>query len=441
MTSTSMSVAAIVALLLANAFFVAAEFALVKAKPFRLNAKADAGSKAAGITVKMQQSLEPYLAACQLGITMASLGLGWIGEPAVAALLKPLFELWSLPDEFIHQVSFLVGFLMFSSLHIVLGEQVPKSFGIRQSERVSIWIAYPLLLFFIVSFPLTWLLDRASRAVLSLFGVEEGTHADILTLAELKDVVATSSEHGKISNRRALMLKNLIELDDRPVAWVMIPRKDVNILKLGDSEERNLAVISETKHSRFPLLDGDNNENVVGIVVVKLLHQAMMQGDAHPASHLADFTRDTLVIPERQTVSRAFETLRSRAEHMAVVADEYGEFAGIITIEDLLEEVVGDISDEKDVSKPHAFLEQLGEHAWIADGGMTVADAQREFGLEIERTTEVNTLSGLFMEKLGRIPEVGDVMDIEQLRLTIESVEDRHATRILVSRAQSFSTE
>jgi CBS domain containing-hemolysin-like protein len=271
--------------------------------------------------------------------------------------------------------------------------------------------------------------------------VEEGTHADVLTLAELKDVVATSSEHGKISNRRALMLKNLIELDDRPVAWVMIPRKDVKVLNLGNSAERNLAVIAETKHSRFPLLDGDDNENVVGIVLVKLLHQAIMQGDADPASHLQDFSRDALVIPERQTVSRAFETLRSQAEHMAVVSDEYGEFAGIITIEDLLEEVVGDISDEKDVSKPHAFLEQLGEDAWLAGGGMTVADAQREFGLEIERTTEVNTLSGLFMEKLGRIPEVGDVMDIEQLRLKVESVEDRHATRIRVSRAQSFSTE
>jgi len=434
MTSTTISIIAVVALLLANAFFVAAEFALVKARPFRLQLEAESGSKAAGLTVRMQQGLESYLASCQLGITMASLGLGWIGEPAVAALLDPVFQQWAIPDQLIHQLSFLIGFLVFSSLHIVLGEQVPKAFGIRRPEPVSIWIAYPLFIFYLFSFPLTWLLDRASRGVLRLFGVAEGTHGEVLTAAEIKEVVATSREHGELSKVRASMLKNLIEMDDRPIGWVMIPRSNTQILKLNDSEESNLRVIGETRHSRFPLAAADGTENVQGVVLVKDLHQAMMQGDASPVSHLQDFCRDAIVLPERQTVSRAFEMLRSRSEHMAIVADEYGEFSGIITIEDLLEEVVGEIKDEKDQSNIHYFLQRNDDNSWLVDGGMTLADAQRELGLDVPRSTEVNTLSGLFMEQLGRLPQVGDVLDIGDLRLKVEVVEDRHASRILVLR-------
>jgi CBS domain containing-hemolysin-like protein len=216
--------------------------------------------------------------------------------------------------------AFLIGFLIFSSLHIVLGEQVAKAFGIRRPERVSIWIACPLFLFYLISFPLTWLLDRASRGALSLFGVPEGTHGEVLTAAEIKDVVNTSKAHGEISTRRAAMLKNLIEMDDRPIGWVMIPRSNAQILKLDDTEENNLRVISETRHSRFPLAAADGTESVQGVVLVKDLRQAMMQGDAHPVSHLQDFCRDTIVLPERQTVSRAFEMLRSRSEHMAICA-------------------------------------------------------------------------------------------------------------------------
>ena len=434
MGSIHLSLIAILALLLANAFFVAAEFALVKAKHFRLQARAESGSKAAYLTVNMQRSLEPYLAACQLGITMASLALGWIGEPVVAALLEPLLRQWSVPETAIHQIAFVVGFLLFSSLHIVLGEQVPKSFAIRQPEPVSIWVSYPLYLFYVASYPLTWLLDRASRGTLRLFGVEEGTHAEVLTLSELKGVVATSGKHGKISKARALMLKNLIELDERPVGWVMIRRGRVDVLKLRDSEQKNLAVIRETRHSRFPLLDDGEGEHVLGVVLVKDLHHASLCGNANPFAHLRDYCRDPLVIPERQTVSRAFETLRSRSEHMAIVADEYGEFAGIVTLEDLLEEIVGEITDEKDSTEAYYALQAVSENSWLVDGLMPLADAERQLGLDLELGTSANTLSGLFMERLGRIPQVGDSLDLDGFRLKVEVAADRHAEKIAVFR-------
>ncbi|HNP62753.1 MAG TPA: hemolysin family protein [Woeseiaceae bacterium] len=432
MSSVGISLVAVVALLAANAFFVAAEFALVKAKGFRLEMEADAGSGTARMTVSILARLESYLAACQLGITMASLGLGWIGEPAVAALLTPLLHPLGLSDALIHKIAFLTGFLIFSSLHIVIGEQVPKSFAIRQPERVSKMTAYPLQLFYWFAFPLTWLLDRASRGTLRLFGVDESTHGEALTLQELKGVLATSRAHGKISRTRARMMKNLIELDERPVGWVMIPQHEVTVLNASLSMEENRRRIAETRHSRFPLIDGE--DKVLGIVLQKDLFQAEIDGTSDPMTKLDVFCRRPVFVPERQTVSKTFETLRADSVHMAIVVDEYGEIAGIVTLEDLLEEIVGEIRDEKDKSEASYNVSQLSDASWSVDGGISISDAAREFGLVIESGSLSNTLAGLFMERLERIPEVGDTLETDGFRLTVEETSGRHATRISVRR-------
>ena len=196
--SLSLSLLAILLLLIANAFFVAAEFALVKAKGVRIDQLAEQGSSSARLNQRIRGDLEAYLAACQLGITMASLGLGWVGEPAVAGLLQPVFVSMGIEGDALHTVSFLLGFLIFSSLHIVVGEQVPKTFAIRQPEPVSLFIAYPLRGFYLFAFPLNWLLNRASGGILRAFGVEEATHGDVMTSDELKDLIGVSEEHGHL---------------------------------------------------------------------------------------------------------------------------------------------------------------------------------------------------------------------------------------------------
>lgn len=436
MGTIGVSLAAICLLLLANAFFVAAEFALVKAKGPRLETEADAGNKAAGLTVRMRGRLEAYLAACQLGITMASLGLGWIGEPAVAALLEPVLSFWALSEQTIHQISFVVGFLVFSSLHIVLGEQVPKSLAIRQAESVSVMSAYLLQAFYVVAYPLTWLLDWASRSVLSAFGVAEGTHAEILTLTELKGVVIDSEEHGEIPADRAEMLRNLIEFDDRPVGWVMIPRSNVKMLDLAADPDQTLTAIRDSRHSRFPLIDSSSAEDFLGVVLAKDLYLALLQGQAEPWKNLDAFCRHPLVIPERQTVSRAFEILRSEREHLAIVADEYGQLVGIITLEDLIEEVVGEIMDEKDIPEQDFIVESFGDGRWLVDGSMPLSDAQRALGFTTSFGIAANTLSGLVTERLSRIPVVGDRIIEDGFRLTIREVEEMLATRVLVERIE-----
>jgi len=432
MGTIGISLALVIVLLLANAFFVAAEFALVKAKGSRLQTQADTGNRAARLTMRMQAQMEPYLAACQLGITMASLGLGWIGEPAVAALLEPVLALWGLSEEVIHQIAFVVGFLVFSSLHIVLGEQVPKSFAIRQPEPVSMMAAYVLRLFYVFAFPLTWLLDRASQAVLRLFGVAPGTHSEVFNLVELKGVVADSEEHGQIPSDRAEMIRNLIEMDDRPVGWVMIPRSRVTVLDTAAEPSHTLAVIRDSQHSRFPLVDGDSAEEFLGVVLTKDLYGAMLDGQTEPWKSLEAFCRRPLVIPERQTVSRAFEILRAEREHLAIVADEYGQLVGIVTLEDLIEEVVGEIMDEKDAAERLYAAQVLGDGRWLVDGSMPLSDANREFGLEVDFEIDANTVSGLITERLARIPLEGDCIIEDGLRLTVRTAEGVRVTQVLV---------
>ena len=211
-------------LLAANAFFVAAEFALVKARVFRIESAARSGSRAAKLTVYIQKHIEPYLAACQLGITMASLGLGWVGEPTVSALLTPVLEPLELSEATLHTVAFLVGFLVFSSLHIVVGEQVPKTLAIRKAEPMSLAIAYPLQVVYWMFFPLTWLLNKASGSILRLLRVAEAADGDVLSDAEIRNLVDVSTEHGKMHVDTAEMIHNVFKFDERSVARVMIPR-------------------------------------------------------------------------------------------------------------------------------------------------------------------------------------------------------------------------
>ncbi len=282
MENVSLNLFAIVVLLAANGFFVAAEFALVKARGFRIETMAEEGRSAAKLTLRMQQNLEVYLAACQLGITMASLGLGWVGEPAVAAVLEPLFHYLGVPEAILHTTAFIVGFLIFSSLHIVVGEQVPKTLAIRKAEPVALWVAYPLHMTYLVVYPLNWLLSAATSKILSLFKVAEATHADVYSHDELKGLVATSGEHGSLGADKAEMLRNMFEFDQRLVGRVMIPRTALKLLDINGDAGENLANIRDSGHSRFPLVDSADNEEIIGIVLAKDLHAAMLHDDSEP---------------------------------------------------------------------------------------------------------------------------------------------------------------
>ena len=425
-------------LLAANAFFVAAEFALVKARGFRIEVLAEEGNASAKMTVHIQHNLEAYLAACQLGITMASLGLGWVGEPFVAALLEPVLAMAGLSEQAIHTVAFITGFLVFSSLHIVVGEQVPKTLAIRKAEPVSLLIAYPLHWAFIAVYPLNWLLNKASGLILKAMKVEEVGHAEILSGEEIKGLVATSRDHGEIGHDKADMLHNLFEFDQRQVGRVMIPVSSMHALDVSADPKANLKIIRETEHSRFPLIDSANDDSIKGIVLVKDIHAALLDGKEEPWVDLMQFCREPLIVPESQRVSELFDLMRLRRAHMAFVVDEYGVMAGIITLEDLLEEIVGEIHDETDDAEPSIAINALNEHSWEADGLISLTDLERVTGYPVSDVLDANTLSGLFMQHLTRMPEIGDQVEDDLYLFTILSIEDRRVGRVNIVKRDSI---
>lgn len=432
----AISVISIILLLAINGFFVAAEFALVKAKVFRIDAAASQGSKSAILTMRIQQNLESYLAACQLGITMASLGLGWVGEPVVAALLEPVFHSFGMPESAIHAVSFILGFLIFSSLHIVVGEQVPKTFAIRKAEPVSMWCAYPLHWFYLLAYPLNWLLNRASGAILTMFNVEEASHADVLSNEEIRGIIDTSEKHGDLATDRAVMLHNMFEFDTHTVEQIMVSRSEVEVLDLQTDWNVNLERIRSSQHSRFPVFDG-NLDNPIGILLVKDLYNVLIGGDnpPDPIVALRDNIREPLLVPETQPISNLFEAMRRKRTHMALAMDEYGSFSGVVTMEDMLEEIVGEIADELDVDEPDARVRWNEDH-WETDGLVSITDLERVVDVDFSEEIDVNTITGLFMNRLNRMPSSGDEIEESGLRFLALEVENNR-----VGQVQIYHTE
>jgi magnesium and cobalt exporter, CNNM family len=431
---TTMSLISVVFLLAANAFFVAAEFALVKARGFRIDALAEQGNASAMMTQKIQQNLEAYLAACQLGITMASLGLGWVGEPTVAALLQPILSSFGLPEAMIHTIAFLTGFLIFSSLHIIVGEQVPKTFAIRKPETMSLMVAYPLHWSYIAVYPFNWMLNKASGWILKQFGVEEAGHGEILTGDEIKGLVKTSREHGEIEHGKARMLHNLFEFDQRQIGRVMIPISSTYSLDMAGNLNENLKIIRESGHSRFPVIDSDNDDEIKGLLLAKDIYSALLDGVKEPWSDLKKYCREPLVIPETQRVSKLFELMRARRAHMAFVVDEYGKFNGIVTLEDLLEEIVGEIHDETDTEENTIDIQNIADNVWEAYGLVSITDLGRATGYRPEDTMDANTISGLFLQKLQRMPKVQDSIEDRGYKFCVLSIEDRHIGRVTIEK-------
>jgi len=428
--SLGFQIAAIVGLLAANAFFVAAEFALVSARDFRIEPQARSGKRSARLALRIKGDIDRYLAACQLGITMASLGLGWIGEPAVAALLEPVLHPMGLPETTVHTIAFIVGFIVFSSLHIVVGEQVPKTVAIRKAEAASMWCALPLYWFYVLIFPLNWLLNAASGGILRLMGVREASHAEVLTSDELRGLIHISAEHGEVDAERARMLHNLFRFDERNVARVMIPRTEAQTLKASASAEENLEIVRSTHYSRFPLI-GDDFDNLLGIVLVRDLVDAMIDGVEAPWADLAKYCREPLIVPETLRVGDLFEMMRTSRSHMACVIDEYGDFVGLVTMEDLLEEIVGDIADETDKSEQEFPVVWVDDH-WEAHGLASLADLERETTFRADFPINANTVSGLIMALLARLPKDRDVVECAGYRFSVMGLHNRRVDKVRV---------
>ena len=424
--STSMIV--IVILLIANAFFVAAEFALVKVRTMRIENLAKEGGLSARLTLRIKQNLEPYLAACQLGITMASLGLGWVGEPAVSKVLEPLFISMGMPQEVLHFTAFMIGFIIFSSLHIVIGEQVPKTYAIRKPEPVSIWVAIPLHSFYLISYPLTRGLNWSASAILRAMGVKEASHEEIFSNEELSEMIDVSNVHGNLDNARAGMIQNMFAFDSRIVRDIMVSRSQVDWIDVNSDPAEIKQQIVELGHSRFPLVR-DNLDTIVGVLLVKDLLHSKLDLQVENKFDIEALARKCLILPEVVGLQIAFDQMRSERSHMALVVDEYGALSGIITMEDLIEEIVGEIADELD-DEEIAIKQLKFNEGFRVNGLMALHDFEKLTNTKLDVEHDVSTLSGLIMSELNEIPAVGDVVDYKSWRFTVKSLEGKRAENI-----------
>ncbi|MDB5656256.1 MAG: DNA-binding protein, partial [Tardiphaga sp.] len=359
-------------LLAANAFYVAAEFALVKSRRFRVKAMVEQNRFGARLLQDMLGDIEAYLACCQLGITMASLGLGWVGEPTVSALLKPVLGPLGLSEQALHFTSFLTGFLVFSSLHIVIGEQVPKTLAIRQPEPVSQWIAYPLYASYLMFWPLNWLLNAAARGTLRLLGVQESAQHESLTGTEIEGLVGESVEHGKMESGEAEYIQNVFRFGDLAVSDVMVHRTAMVTLNADLPSEELVREVLATEYTRIPLWRG-KSENIIGVLHAKDLLRAIRAVDGDTSKiDVASIALPPWFVPEMRPLSDQLKAFRRRKTHFALVVDEYGEVEGMVTLEDLLEEIVGDISDEHDVVV--AGVRAQPDGSVVVDGSVPIRD-------------------------------------------------------------------
>jgi magnesium and cobalt exporter, CNNM family len=408
-----------------NGFFVAAEFALVKVRPTQLDPHVARGERRGRLARHMIQHLDAYLSTTQLGITLASLGLGWVGEPAFAWIVAPAVRLFpGATDTVVHSVSVTLAFCVITILHIVLGEQAPKSFAIRKPEPTSLWVAGPLFLFYKASFPLIWLLNHAANGFLRLFGIAPVSEAELAhDEGELRLLLAsTAATHLSIAKRK--LLDNVFELSHRIARQVMVPRGDVVYLSIDRSVEENLRLARTSGHTRFPLCEGDL-DHPIGMIHIKDLFRA---GEA-PAS-LQAVARKLPLVPETLTLDRLLRRMRGEKMHLAAVLDEYGGVSGIVTLENVIEEIVGQIQDEFDAERPE--IVPKGDNVYLVSGALLVDDLEEGLGVEFSDRDE-DTLGGVVLSELGRRALAGDVVELGPLTLEVTEVDGNRIKTLRVT--------
>lgn len=429
MSSTAFNLLLAFLLLAANAFYVAAEFALVKSRGFRIKAMVEQDRFGARLLHGMMGNIEAYLACCQLGITMASLGLGWVGEPTVSALLEPLLIPLGMSQKTLHFVSFLAGFLVFSSLHIVIGEQVPKTLAIRQPMPVSQWIAYPLHVSYLIFWPLNWLLNTASRGILRLLGVKESSQHEILTDSEIEGLVEESAVHGGIESGEAEYIHNVFRFGDLAVSDVMVHRTAMMMINADMPPEELVREVLATEYTRIPLWR-DKPENIIGVLHAKDLLRAIRASEGDMSRiNVSAIMLPPWFVPEMRPLSEQLKAFRRRKTHFALVVDEYGEVEGMVTLEDILEEIVGDISDEHDVVV--AGVRAQSDGSVVVDGSVPIRDLNRAMNWHLP-DEEATTVAGLVIHEARSIPERGQSFTFHGCRFRVLRRERNRITALKI---------
>ena len=431
-TMIALKLFAILILVLLNGFFVAAEFALVKIRETQLEPLIRKGSRSARVTRKIVANLDASLSACQLGITLASLALGWVGEPVFSALLTPVLNAFNIQSpELRHSLSFLVGFSALTFLHIVAGEQAPKWYAIQQPLPTSLFVAYPLKWFHKASYPFIWLLNQASLWLLGRFGIEptgegEGVHSH----DELRVMVATSQQHAGGTDLGRSIVINAMDLHRRRARDVMRPRHEIVVLNTDSSMTEALDLAEKSRYSRFPISEGGDLDKIRGVIHFKDMIAWRMR--AKSVEDLMPAARKLVYVPPTARLEKVLQTLLERKLHMAFVVDEYGGAVGMVTLENILEELVGQIQDEFDQEKPLA--EPAGDNTWSIQGNFPLHDLAELAGEPLDEGQEVVTASGFVTQRLGGFPKIGDTVQLTRSIISVAETDGRTISKLTLTK-------
>lgn len=422
---------AVLGLVLANAFFVAAEFSLVSVRRTRIAELVDQGLVSARWVQKAIENPDSVIAATQLGITLSSLGLGWIGEPALSHLILPLVNLFpaTIQSEVSHTISAGIAFAVITFLHVVVGELAPKSIALQDPEKTSLAVARPTIWTEVLFKPAIVALNGTGNFLLRLVGVQAATGHQLLhSVEELKMIVTASAEGGAMEKGESEMLHAIFDLGAIPVRQVMLPRTEMVAAEANTVLSELISLGIEHPYTKFPVYE-DNLDQIIGVVHLRDVMRAMQDPDCQNCT-ARELIRDAVFVPESIPAKSLLRELRNKKQHIAIVMDEFGGTAGIVTLEDLLEEIVGEVSDPFDITIPE--LEPLPDGTILVDGLALIEDVNEELGL-ILSDPDYDTIAGYVMGKLGRIPKVNDTIETDGIRLQVTTMDGMRIERLALT--------
>lgn len=431
-----MDLVLIVLLVFLNGFFVAAEFAMVKVRGTRIDTLLQEGNKRASFAAHLTNNLDAYLSACQLGITLASLGLGWIGEPAIAEVLTPWFEKMKLSESLIHPLAFIIGFSLITVMHIVLGELAPKSMAIRKAETVTLLVAWPLVLFRKLMSPFIWLLNGTANLLLRPFGIDTNdASSSAHTEEEIRILVKESHKSGYIDNTELTLVDNIFEFAETNAREIMIPRTEMICLYGNMAFAENKAIALREMHTRYPVCDNDK-DSIIGFVHIKDL----LKVPDSAAPDIRDLMRPVTSVPESMPISALLKLMQKKKTQIAILIDEYGGTAGLVTLEDIMEEIVGEIQDEFDEERPE--VEKKDEHTYSISGMLLIEEVNSLFNLDIP-SDDYDTIGGWIYSQIEIPPKKNQVVESDDgsVRFTIEETDHLRVSRVTVTRSNEEQWE
>lgn len=410
----------VILLIALTAFFVASEFSIIRVRSSRIDQLIEEGNKNAMAAKKVISNLDEYLSATQLGITIAALGLGWLGEPTVLHLIKPWFDLLHIPAQAAEILSFVIAFSLITFLNVVVGELAPKTVAIQKAEQVTLLLAKPLLFFHKIAFPFIWLLNHSARAVVKMLGFKQTNENEAHSEEELRFILSDSYENGEINQSEFKYVSNIFEFDDRLAKEIMVPRTEILTISKDEILEDFVNMAKQERYTRYPVVEGDK-DHVIGLVNLKEVFADLIKKQDNRFNKIETYTRPIIRVMENIPIHDLLLKMQKERIHMAILMDEYGGTAGLVTVEDILEEIVGEIRDEFDNDEVPS-IQVLSDGHYILDAKLLVKEVNDLLDLEID-DEDIDTIGGWILTENYDV-SLGDIIQKQDFAFKVIEMED-----------------